>query len=175
MEQSKSYLSIALSGSEHGEWSWNMRTDKVCLSSDAQAILGYEKKEKVLEKEFFLSLVHPDDKLNFLYAIEKHKSGAIDFVNVDIRMKSAYGHWNWINLRGKIVEFDKTGKPLKFTGINYDINEQRQYDDEVQELQEKVIKFQDDKKTKKKTVAHINMYLDDYSKFRLNGLINLLK
>lgn len=143
------------------------------LSPDAQAILGYERKEKVLEKDSFLNLIHLDDKLTFLYEIEKHKTGTIDFVSVDIRMKSAYGHWNWINLRGKFVEFDKTGYPFKFTGINYDINEQRQYDDEVQKLQQKVIKMQDDKKKRSTVIVKNN--IDSYSKFRLNGLKNLLK
>lgn len=173
LEQSKSNLSIALRGTEHGEWSWNLSTDMVALSPDAQAILGYEKKEKVLEKDSFLNLIHLDDKLTFLYEIEKHKTGTIDFVSVDIRMKSAYGHWNWINLRGKFVEFDKTGYPFKFTGINYDINEQRQYDDEVQKLQQKVIKMQDDKKKRSTVIVKNN--IDSYSKFRLNGLKNLLK
>lgn len=173
LEQSKSYLSIALKGTEHGEWSWDMNTDLVDLSPDAQAILGYEKKEKVLEKESFLGMIHPDDKFNFLYEIEKHKTGTIDFVSVDIRMKSAYGDWNWINLRGKFVEFDTTGTPLRFTGINYDINEQRQYDDEVQELQRKVINFQEEEK--KKSTIRVNNNLDGYTKFRLNGLRNLLE
>lgn len=175
LEQSKSYLSIALKGTEHGEWSWNMITDVVDLSPDAQAILGYDKKEKILEKESFLGMIHHDDKLNFLYEVEKHKKGDIDFVSVDIRMKSAYGNWNWINLRGKFVEFDKTGAPLRFTGINYDINEQRQYDDDVQELQQKVIKFQEEKNKRKKSTTIVRKNIDNYSKFRLNGLRNLLK
>ncbi len=175
LEQSKSYLSIALNGTEHGEWSWDMSTDLVDLSPDAQAMLGYEKKEKVLGKESFLGLIHPDDKLKFLYEIEKHKTGAIDYVSVDIRMKSAYGDWNWINLRGKFVEFDRTGTPQRFTGINYDINEQRQYDDDVQELQQKVIKLQEEKKEEKQSTTNINENLDGYTKFRLNGLRNLLE
>jgi PAS domain-containing protein len=173
LEQSKSYLSLALKGTEHGEWSWNMITDEVELSPDAQAILGYDKKEKILEKESFLGMIHPDDKLNFLYEIEKHKIGTIDFVRVDIRMKSAYGDWNWINLRGKFVEFNETGVPLRFTGINYDINEQRQYDDDVQELQQKVIKFQE--KGKKTRTIRVNSNLDGYTRFRLDGLKNLLE
>lgn len=175
LEQSKSCLSIALKGTEHGEWSWNMQTDKVDLSQDVQAILGYEKEDKNIEMESFLSMIHPYDRSSFLYEIEKHKTGAIDYVSVDIRMKSAYGAWNWINLRGKFVEFDKTGSPIRFTGINYDIDEQKQYEDEVQELQNKVNELQAQKNQKKKLITRVNKNLDGYSKFRLNGLRNLLK
>ncbi len=175
LEQSKSNLSLAYKGTEHGEWSWNVITDVVDLSPDAQAILGYEKKEKRLQKEPFLSMIHPDDKFNFLYEIEKHKTGAIEYVSVDIRMRSAYGDWNWINVRGKFVEFDKTGAPQRFTGINYDIDEQRQYDDDVQELQEKVIELQEEKKEEKQSTTNLKENLDGYTKFRLNGLRNLLE
>jgi len=175
LEQSKSYLSIALQGIEHGEWNWNMSTNEIDLSPDAQAILGYEKKGKVLDQDSFLETIHHGDRSNLLYSIEKHKKGITDYVSVDIRMKSAYGHWNWINLRGKIVEFDEAGVPLSFTGINYDINERRQYDDDVQELQEKVIKSQEKEKKDEKNAVYINGDLDRYSKFRMNGLRNILK
>ena len=175
LEQSKSYLSIALQGTEHGEWNWDMSTNEIDLSPDAQAILGYEKKGKVLDQDSFLELIYHNDRANLLYGMEKHKKGITDFVSVDIRMKSAYGHWNWINLRGKIVEFDEAGIPLRFTGINYDINERHQYDDDVQELQEEVIKSQEADKKKMKNAAYVNGDLDRYSKFRMNGLRNILR
>ena len=175
LEQSKSYLSIALKGTGHGEWSWNMSTDEIDLGPDAHEILGYEKKGKILDQDSFLGMIHHDDRTNLLHGIEKHKNGMTDYVNVEIRMKSAYGHWNWINLRGKIVEYDEAGVPMKFTGINYDINEQRQYDDDVKELQDKVIKSQEKEKKEKKPPIYINKDLDRYSKFRMNGLRNILK
>ena len=174
LEQSKSYLSIALKGTEHGEWDWNMNTNEIYLSPDAWAILGYEKIERILDLDSFLEMVNHNDRASLLHGLERHKIGVTDYVSVDIRMKSAYGHWNWINLRGKIVEFDETGVPLRFTGINYDVNEQRQYDDDVQELQQKVIKSQEKENTEEKNTTYINKDMDSYSKFRMNGLRNIL-
>lgn len=52
LEQSKSYLSIALKGTENGEWNWNLDTNKIDLSPDAWAILGYEKTEKNIRSRF---------------------------------------------------------------------------------------------------------------------------
>ena len=48
LEQSKSYLSIALNGKEHGEWNWNFDSNEIEMSSDAQALLGYDKKIELL-------------------------------------------------------------------------------------------------------------------------------
>ncbi len=180
LEESKSFLSIALEGTGHGEWNWNMYTNEIDLSTDAWAILGYDKKGKVLDLNSFLGYIHHNDRTSLLQGFEKHKIGVTNYVSVDIRMKSAYGHWNWINLRGKIVEFDETGAPLRFTGINYDINEQRQYDNEVQELQQRVInsqekKIKEKKNREKKNYVYTNTDLDRYSKFRMNGLRNILK
>ncbi len=175
LEESKSFLSIALNGTEHGEWNWNMFTNEIDLSPEALAILGYEKKRKVFDQDSFLELIHHNDRISLLHGLENHKIGATNYVSVDIRMKSAYGHWNWINFRGKIVEYDETGAPLRFTGINYDINEQKQYDNDVQELQQKVIKSQEKKIKEKKNNSYANTDLDRYSKFRMNGLRNILK
>ena len=174
LEQSKSYLSIALNGTEHGDWNWNMETDEMEFSPDAQAILGYEEKVKKLNKDSFMGLIHPNDRTSLLDGIDKHKLGVTEYVNVDIRMKSAYGNWNWISLRGKIVEFDDSGVPLRFTGINYDVNEQKQYDDDVQELQQRVFQSQEDENNGKKNTDLSNKDIDNYSKFRLNGLRNIL-
>ncbi|MCJ7802373.1 MAG: PAS domain-containing protein [Candidatus Marinimicrobia bacterium] len=174
LELANSYLSIALKSTECGKWNWHMFSDQVELSPNAQAILGYEKKEKILKQKSFLEMIHPEDKASFLYEIEKHKSDVTDYVTVDIRMKSAYGYWNWINMRGKIVEFDRNGLPLIFAGINYDINEQKQYDNDVEMLQKKVNKSQDKKNIEKESIAYINQDLDNYSKFRRHGLKNLL-
>jgi len=174
LELANSYLSIALKSTECGKWNWHMFSDEVEFSPNAQAILGYEKKEKILKQKSFLEMIHPEDKSSFLYEIEKHKSGVTDYVSVDIRMKSAYGYWNWINMRGKIVEFDRNGLPLIFAGINYDINEQKQYDNDVEMLQKKVTKSQEKKPIEKKSIAYINQDMDNYSKFRINGLKNLL-
>jgi len=173
LEQSKNDLSIALQGGEYGKWDWNMIANEIDISPDLQAILGYDKKRKILEQNAFLRMIHPDDQSIFFDEIENHKRGDVDFVSVDIRMKSAYGHWNWINIRGKIVEFDKSGSPKRFSGINYDINEQKQYDNDVLELQQEVIKSQEEN-TKSKNISYIYNNLDRYSEFRLNGLKNLL-
>ena len=173
MEQSKNDLSIALQDREYGKWDWNMIANEIDISPDLQAILGYDKKRKILEQNAFLRRIHPEDQSIFFDEIENHKRGDVDFVSVDIRMKSAYGHWNWINIRGKIVEFDKSGSPKRFSGINYDINEQKQYDNDVQELQQEVIKSHEEN-TKSKNISYIDNNLDRYSEFRLNGLKNLL-
>lgn len=175
LEESKSFLSIALNGTEHGEWNWNMHTNEIDLSPEALAILGYEKKRKVFDQDSFLELIHQNDRVSLLHGLENHTIGATNYVSVDIRMKSAYGHWNWINFRGKIVEYDERGAPIRFTGINYDINEQKQYDNDVQELQQKVIKSQEKKIKEKKKNSSANTDLDRYSKFRMNGLRNILK
>jgi len=177
LDQSNSYLSIALKGTEYGEWSWNMSTDEVILSLYAMGILGYEKKDKIMKEKSFLDMIHPEDKSKILYEIDKHKSGVTDFVSVDIRMKSAYGYWNWINMRGRIIEFDDAGLPLRFFGLNYDINEQKQFDSDVENLQRKMIQDQEYKKMKsmkEDKVTIVSKELDQYSRFRLNGLRNLL-
>ncbi|NHZ86961.1 MAG: PAS domain-containing protein, partial [Planctomycetia bacterium] len=101
--------------------------------------LGFEKKEIRRDYNSWLKLIHADDSEKVVYELEKHITGKINMVRVEYRMKSAYGNWNWIYTRGKIVEYDDEKKPLRFIGTNTDINEQKQYELDVQKLQEQLI------------------------------------
>jgi PAS domain S-box-containing protein len=103
-------------------------------------MLGFEKKEIRRNYESWLKLIQADDRIKVEDEIEKHITGKINMVRVEYRMKSAYGNWNWIYTRGKIVEYDDEKKPLKFLGTNIDINEQKQYELDVENLHEQVIK-----------------------------------
>ncbi len=170
-DESNNLMSFALKGFDFGQWDWNIETDEVNLSPDALLLLGYDKKEKFLKQNYLLDMIHHEDRYIFLDEIERLKKGIIDFINIEIRMKSAYDLWNWINMRGKIIEFKNDGSPLRFTGINYDINEQKLYDKEVHELQLKVFQAQENVANEQEPVAA----MDRYSQFRLNGLKDLLE
>lgn len=175
LEQSNYYLSIALKGTSFGRWSWDINSDEITLSPELLELLGFKNIKIVLDKKSYFGKIHPDDRIKFINEIKKHKQGAIDIINIDIRMKTAYDEWNWINLRCKITEYDKKGSPCRLDGLNYDINEQKQYDEEVQRLQNEIIEAKDNENEMQlASVAHVSKNLDWYSSFRLNSLNSLL-
>ena len=136
---SENRLKLTLQGEEEDLWDWNIQTNEMYFSPTLQSMLGFEKKEIRRDYNSWLKLIHADDSEKVVYELEKHITGKINMVRVEYRMKSAYGNWNWIYTRGKIVEYDDENKPLRFIGTNTDINEQKQYELDVQKLQEQLI------------------------------------
>jgi len=137
---SENRLKLSLQGEEENLWDWNVQTNEMYFSPPVQAMLGFPQKELRIDYDNWQKMIHPEDSVNVIYELEKHIDGKTNMVRVEYRMKSAYGDWNWIYTRGKIVEFDDGKKPLRFIATNSDINEQKQYELDVLKLQEQLIK-----------------------------------
>ncbi|MBK7141964.1 MAG: PAS domain-containing protein [bacterium] len=67
----------------------------------------------------------PDDLIQSEVLIHRHFSGVTDHYECDIRMKHCSGDWIWISDRGRVVERDAEGKPLRMTGTHVDVTESK--------------------------------------------------
>ena len=52
----------------------------------------------------------------------------------EYRVLTKDGEWKWVLCKGKVVEFDKDGKPLRMTGIHSDITEHKHLDQKKKEF-----------------------------------------
>ncbi len=136
---SENRLKLTLQGEDENLWDWNIQTNEMYFSPTIQSMLGFKKKELRRNYDEWLKYIHTDDCERVIYELEKHITGKISMVRVEYRMKSAYDNWNWIYTRGQIVEYDDTNKPLRFIGTNMDINEKKQYEFDIQKLQDQLI------------------------------------
>ena len=66
-------------------------------------------------------LLHPDDKKKVYQLFESIKKGKINFFQIEYRFKTRTGQYKWILNRGKIVQVDSQGKPLRAVGTHSDI------------------------------------------------------
>jgi len=132
-------LLLSLQGANLNMWEWNLQTDEVVLSPTANELLGFDREEKRTTLKSILKSVHSSDLKKLQYEVEKHIFNKVKMVSVEYRVLTAYGSWNWIHTRGKVVEFDESKKPLRFIGVNSDINEQKIYEQELEKMNSKQI------------------------------------
>ena len=88
-------------------------------------MLGHAKSEIRDELVEWESRVHPDDLADCYADIQAHIEGRVPFYEHIHRMRHKEGHWVYILDRGKIVERDAEGRPVRFTGTHTDITEQK--------------------------------------------------
>ncbi|MBI5251992.1 MAG: PAS domain S-box protein [Desulfomonile tiedjei] len=137
MNESEERLRFALEGTSDGIWDWNLKTGEVYFSPRYYTMLGYDPHEFPASYDSWRKLLHPDDaeksEKMVKRAIYEHSSLAIEF-----RVKAKTGGWIWVLGRGKVVEVDPEGAPIRIAGSHTDITERKQAEEEVRESEERL-------------------------------------
>ena len=119
-------LRNVIDGTNAGTWDWNVQTGEASFDEESAALLGYTLDElKPVSFETWMRLKHPEDIEVSNELLKKHLHGEIDYYSAETRMKHKDGHWVWVLGRGKVIEWDKNGKPLRIFGTHMDITESK--------------------------------------------------
>lgn len=131
LRHSEARWEFALNGAGDGLWDWDLRTGNVFYSRQWKAMLGHAENEIGPTLKEFIDRIHPDDLQASWAAVERHISGeAPDFV-IELRMRAKDGSWRTILDRGKAIERDEDGSPLRIIGTHTDITARKQIEMEL--------------------------------------------
>ncbi|MGC1396128.1 MAG: PAS domain-containing protein, partial [Coleofasciculaceae cyanobacterium] len=123
LRQREEQLRLALDAANMGFWDWNLKTGFVTLSSTHEKLFGISLEDYDGTNESFLAIIHPEDRHRVSYgdfkAIEAGKP-----CDVEYRVILPDGEIRWIESKGQAY-YDAAGKPLRLTGVNLDITEQK--------------------------------------------------
>ncbi len=119
-------LELALEGGDVGVWDWNVKTDAVTFDDRWAAMLGYDVEELSPDLSTWEDRIHPDDADAVRAALEPHLSGEVDQYQCDHRLRTKDGSWKWIRDRGRVVERDADGEPVRAVGIHIDVTEEKE-------------------------------------------------
>ena len=129
---------FALDGSDLGVWDWNAATNKVYFSPRWKSMLGCSEDEIGDGFEEWSSRVHPDDLAGCLADLERHFQGdTASYVN-EHRIRAKEGSWRRVLARGKVIERDAAGKPLRVTGTQLDVTARRAAEAERAQMQQQL-------------------------------------
>ncbi|HEU0276828.1 MAG TPA: EAL domain-containing protein [Rhodanobacteraceae bacterium] len=123
----ESRLRHALWGSGDQFWDWNLERGTI-LRLGPEETPGGHHEESVSADEWRHSMVHPDDLAGVDRALSAHLTGKTEHFEVEHRARGPGGEWTWVLSRGKVVERDPSGKPLRVCGTEHDISALRAAD-----------------------------------------------
>jgi PAS domain S-box-containing protein len=118
-------LELALEAGELGFWDWNIVTGQVQFGGEWAKMLGYSLEELKPRVETWERLVHPDDMPIIQEVLKKHLDGKTPYYESEHRLISKDGRWVWVLDRGRVVERDDCGRPLRALGIHANITAQK--------------------------------------------------
>lgn len=126
-------MALAIAGSGTGIWDRNVATGEIHYSSSWKALLGYADHEVGDRIEESYTRVHPAD-LDYVKAtILDHFEQRTESYEVEHRLRCRDGSYKWVCSRGKVVERDAAGKPLRMIGTTTDITAIRAMSEQVQQ------------------------------------------
>jgi PAS domain S-box-containing protein len=119
------WLREALEGSDLAAWVWDVPSDRVKLSESWQELLGEPRCEITVDRRDLAALVHPDDLPQVVSVLDAVTRGRTAAYDVEHRVRTVDGKYRWIQSRGKVIQRDAAGRPLRLTGTNADITARR--------------------------------------------------
>ena len=130
-EENETRLKMVIEASGLGTWDLNLQTGEFHYSDEYLASFG---EKEHLSHEQLLQFMHPEDlpvrKNAFREAVA---TGRLHYFSRLI-WKDRTIHW--IEARGKVL-YDDGGEPVKMIGVSRDITEEKRYQQDIQEREEK--------------------------------------
>ena len=121
---SEARLQRVLEGSSDGFWDWNIATGDVQYSEAFARMLGY-RGELAPRMSAMEAMIHPDDRPAVRLELARQLDGESRQYVAEHRMRRSDGQWMWLLARGKVVERDPQGRPLRMAGTHSDITKRK--------------------------------------------------
>ncbi len=131
--ESEQRLHFALEGSGDGVWDWDIPNGKQYMSDQAKKMLGFDPEESLTNVEEWDSRIHPEEREKSEKALQDYFNNIVPIYYIEKRIKSKDGTYKWILDRGKIIEWDAKGNPLRMIGTQTNISERKNAENLIKE------------------------------------------
>ena len=125
MIESEHSLALVLENSGIGLWEYDHVRDKVVRDLSFAASLGLESQDGPRAVADWFRTIHPDDMPRVKNSFTAAHTGAISLFEEECRLRTVDGRWLWINIRGRAIEKDEQGKPVRSVGTFMDISQRK--------------------------------------------------
>jgi len=133
IEENEDKLNLIIAASELGMWEFDVERNEAIVSDRAYEILGFSG-EKNLTTEQLSAHYHPEDEEMRQAAI--HKASETGILQYQARLIHKDKSIHWIEVKGKVIS-NEDGKPKKMIGTIRDITNEKRFQQDLVEREEK--------------------------------------
>ena len=112
-----------LDNSDQGFWEWHI--EELALRASPRFDMLFGCPHHSLDKDW-MRHIHPEDVAGVRRSLRGYLSGNRPLSAAIFRVKAEDGSWRWLMARGKVVEYDRRGRPEIVTGALTDITGQKE-------------------------------------------------
>ena len=119
-KQNKDRYDIAVQSSNEGLWFWDLKANKMHLSPQWKAMLGYQDHEIGSDPEEWFGRVHTFYVSSLRKDVDAHLKGRTPHFESQFRIRHRDGSYRWVLARGQ-AKRDRWSEPTEFAGSQTDI------------------------------------------------------
>ncbi|MBI3887423.1 MAG: response regulator [Opitutae bacterium] len=138
LRRTEGRLDLALEGAGLGLWEWHLPSGRVTTNAHWAKMLEYDFEEVGQSLASWEELLHPEDKGQVHAILHQHLTGQIELYETEHRLRAKSGRWVWVLDRGRVVERDAAGQPLRVAGTHLDITARKEAEFSAEQLQKKL-------------------------------------
>ena len=129
-------LDLATRAAHLGIWDWDIARNELIWDNRMYELYGIKRDTFAGAYEAWLAGIHPDDRASSDEVSQQAQQGKRPY---DTEFRVVWPDGTVHNLKAYgIVAQDASGAPLRMTGVNYDITEQRRAEQEVLEITDRM-------------------------------------
>ena len=134
LKSSEIRLKMAIESANEALWDWNFQSGELYLNENWYKISGYSAEELSGLSNLWYRFIDKEDLPNVIDNWNRHISGETEFYEQINRIVTKEGSKKWVITKGMVVKRDKDGNPLRAVGIQADITEQKEREEELRKL-----------------------------------------
>ena len=136
LKQMNERFSLAVRAASLGVWDWDLLKDEVVWDDRMYELYGVKREDLGVAYEAWLKGLHPEDRAATDEIAKQAQQGERAY-NTEFRVVWPDNSIHYLKAYGQFVR-DANGKPLRMTGINYDITELKQAEENLRQLNQEL-------------------------------------
>ena len=160
--KTKERLELSMKAGNVAWWIWDCESGFVEYDKRKAEMAGYSYEEFPKNVYQITDLIHPEDYEKTMKIMTDHLEGKLSEYRIDYRLKTKQNDYVWFHDRGKVIERDEDGKPLRLSGAVIDISKRKEVEEKLRRSLERQKEFDKSLKLAKEQAEEANRAKSDF-------------
>jgi PAS domain S-box-containing protein len=133
LRESEQRLRLAAEAAQMGTWERDLKSNRLFWSATTERLMGYTPGTFPGTYEAFFEMIHPDSRAALAAAQKKARETGEYAAELQFQLPDGRARWGLV--RGQVL-YDNLGKPDRIVGVDLDITQRKQTEQEIRALNE---------------------------------------
>lgn len=133
LQASQQRLEMAFHGAGLASWDWHIETGVFSFNERWAQLRGFAAQELAPHISSSTDGIHPDDRPLVEENLKACLAGQTPEFEAEMRVRTKANEWTWILSRGRVIERDELGAPVRMAGIEIDITVRKRTEEALRE------------------------------------------